>query len=148
EAGGEQEEEHAERHAVEGLDRPEGHATRRHDSTGVLESTATMQVYAFDLMPWPHLTAPSFYPDPNRLYDPVRGRELYDEHLRQMELYEEYGYDAICINEHHAKPYGLMPSPNLIAAALTQRTKHIKIGIFGNLAALHAHPLRLAEEIA
>ena len=35
-----------------------------------------------------------------------------------MELYEAYGYDAICINEHHAKPYGLMPSPNLMAAAL------------------------------
>src|SRR5437879_12996364 len=41
-----------------------------------------------------------------------------------------------------------MPSPNLVAAALTQRTKKIKIGIFGNLPALHAHPLRLAEEVA
>jgi len=42
----------------------------------------------------------------------------------------------------------LMPSPNLIAAALTQRTKNIKIGIFGNLPALHANPVRLAEEVA
>ncbi len=41
-----------------------------------------------------------------------------------------------------------MPSPNLIAAVLTQRTRRIKIGIFGNLPALHAHPLRLAEEVA
>ena len=41
-----------------------------------------------------------------------------------------------------------MPSPNLIAAVLTQRTKTIKIGIFGNLAALHANPVRLAEEVA
>ena len=65
-----------------------------------------------------------------------------------MVLYEELGFDAICINEHHAKPYGLMPSPNLIAAALTQRTRRIKIGILGNLPALHAHPVRLAEEIA
>src|SRR5262249_5522090 len=47
-----------------------------------------------------------------------------------------------------AKPYGLMPSPNLIAAVLTQRTRTIKIGIFGNLPALHAHPVRLAEEVA
>ncbi|PYN14305.1 MAG: hypothetical protein DME05_15790 [Candidatus Rokuibacteriota bacterium] len=108
----------------------------------------TMRVYAFDLMPWPHLTEASYYPDPNRLYDPALGRQVYDEHFRQMELYEECGYDAICINEHHAKPYGLMPSPNLVAAALTQRTKKIKIGIFGNLPALHAHPLRLAEEVA
>ncbi len=107
-----------------------------------------MQVYAFDLVPWPYLDEASYYPDPNRLFDPVRGRQVYDEHLQQMEMYEAYGYDAICINEHHAKPYGLMPSPNLMAAALTQRTKRIKIGIFGNLAALHAHPIRLAEEIA
>ena len=41
-----------------------------------------------------------------------------------------------------------MPSPNLVAAALTQRTRRIKIGILGNLPALHAHPVRLAEEIA
>jgi alkanesulfonate monooxygenase SsuD/methylene tetrahydromethanopterin reductase-like flavin-dependent oxidoreductase (luciferase family) len=107
-----------------------------------------MKVYAFDLMPWPHLTAPSYYPDSNALYDPERGRQVYAEHLEQMVLCEDYGFDAICINEHHAKPYGLMPSPNLIAAALTQRTRRITIGILGNLPALHAHPVRLAEEIA
>ncbi len=87
-----------------------------------------MQVYAFDLMPWPHLAEASHYPDSNGLYDPALGRTVYDEHFRQMELYEECGYDAICINEHHAKPYGLMLSPNLVAAVLTQRTKNIKIG--------------------
>lgn len=107
-----------------------------------------MKVYGFDLMPWPYLTEPSCYPDSNSLYDPVLGQRIYEEHLEQMALYEACGYDAICINEHHAKPYGLMPSPNLIAAALIQRTRRIKIGIFGNLPALHAHPVRLAEEIA
>jgi len=107
-----------------------------------------MKVYAFDLMPWPYLDEPSYYPDANALFDPVRGQEIYAQHLDQMVLYEEYGFDAICINEHHAKPYGLMPSPNIIAAALTQRTRRIKIGILGNLPALHAHPVRLAEEVA
>src|SRR5205814_7029266 len=58
------------------------------------------------------------------------------------------GFDAIGINEHHAKPYGLMPSPNLVAAALSQRTRRIKIAILGNLPALHDNPVRLAEEIA
>ena len=107
-----------------------------------------MKVYAFDLMPWPHLTAPSHYPDSNALFDPDKGQRVYAEHLDQMVLYEQYGFDAICINEHHAKPYGLMPSPNLIAAALTQRTRTIKIGLLGNLPALHGHPVRLAEEVA
>jgi len=107
-----------------------------------------MKVYAFDLLPWPYLDQPSHYPDPNALFDPVRARDLYAEHLDQMTMYETYGFDAICMNEHHAKPYGLMPSPNVIAAALTQRTRHIKIAILGNLPALHGHPVRLAEEIA
>ena len=104
-----------------------------------------MNVYAFDLLPWPYLYEPSYYPDSNALFDPVRGQQVYAEHLDQMARYEEYGYDAIGINEHHAKPYGLMPSPNLIAAALTQRTKRIKIADIGNLPALHANPIRLAE---
>ncbi len=107
-----------------------------------------MRVYAFDLMPWPHLTEPSYYPDANARFDPVLGRQVYAEHLDQMVLYERHGFDAIGINEHHSKPYGLMPSPNLIAAALTQRTSRIKIALLGNLPALHAHPVRLAEEVA
>ena len=107
-----------------------------------------MRVYAFDLMPWPHLDEPSYYPDPNARFDPVRGQAVYAEHLDQMVLCEDLGFDAIGINEHHSKPYGLMPSPNLIAAALTQRTSRIKIALLGNLPALHAHPVRLAEEIA
>jgi alkanesulfonate monooxygenase SsuD/methylene tetrahydromethanopterin reductase-like flavin-dependent oxidoreductase (luciferase family) len=41
-----------------------------------------------------------------------------------------------------------MPSPNLIAAALTQRTKRGKIVILGNLLPLHLNPLRVAEEYA
>src|SRR3989442_15710868 len=105
-----------------------------------------MRVYAFDLMPWPHLAEASYYPDSNRLYDPALRRQVYDEHFRQMELYGESGYDPICINEHHPKPYGLTPSPNLVAPVPTQRPKHITIGIYGNLPAPQSHPLRLAEE--
>ena len=107
-----------------------------------------MRIYAFDLLPWPHLEQPSFYPDPNALFDPVKGHELYQQHLDQIAYIEECGFDAICFNEHHSAPYGLMPSPNLMAAAVAQRTSRLKIGIFGNLPALHAHPVRLAEEIA
>src|SRR5262249_45004128 len=114
----------------------------------VASRAVTMLVYGFDLVPWPHLEAPSYYPDPNSLYDPVRGQEIYTEHLDQMALYEQYGFDPDGMNDHHAMPYGLIPSPNLMASPLTQRTSRIKIGIFGNLPALHANPIRLAEEIA
>jgi alkanesulfonate monooxygenase SsuD/methylene tetrahydromethanopterin reductase-like flavin-dependent oxidoreductase (luciferase family) len=41
-----------------------------------------------------------------------------------------------------------MPSPNIVAAALTQRTKRAKIVVLGNLLPLHLNPLRVAEEYA
>jgi hypothetical protein len=47
-----------------------------------------MKVYAFDLLPWPYLEEPSYYPDPNALFDPVRAQQVYGEHLEQMALYE------------------------------------------------------------
>src|SRR5258706_10528859 len=40
-----------------------------------------------------------------------------------------------------------MNSPNLMAAAAAQRTKRLKLLIYGNLLPLH-EPLRLAEELA
>src|SRR6266704_311120 len=66
-----------------------------------------MKVYAFDLMPWPYLDQPSYYPDTNAAYDPLRGQQIYADHLDLMVLYEEYGFDAICINAHHAHPVRL-----------------------------------------
>src|SRR5437763_16292735 len=57
------------------------------------------------------------------------------------------GYDGVGFNEHHTSPYGLMNSPNLLAAAASQRTQRLKLLIYGNLLPLH-DPLRLAEELA
>jgi alkanesulfonate monooxygenase SsuD/methylene tetrahydromethanopterin reductase-like flavin-dependent oxidoreductase (luciferase family) len=41
-----------------------------------------------------------------------------------------------------------MPSPNIIAACLAQRTSRVKILILGNALPLYDHPLRVAEELA
>src|SRR5262249_43797850 len=41
-----------------------------------------------------------------------------------------------------------MPSPNLMAAALTQLTKRCRIAVIGNALPLYNPPLRVAEEIA
>jgi alkanesulfonate monooxygenase SsuD/methylene tetrahydromethanopterin reductase-like flavin-dependent oxidoreductase (luciferase family) len=41
-----------------------------------------------------------------------------------------------------------MPSPNLLAAALTQKTKQGKIIVLGDLLPLYLNPLRVAEEYA
>ena len=71
----------------------------------------------------------------------------YAEHLEAWELLDQLGYDGVGFNEHHTSPYGLMTSPNLMAAAAAQRTKNLKLLIYGNLLPLH-QPLRLAEELA
>ena len=71
----------------------------------------------------------------------------YEEHLDAWEALDRFGYDGVGFNEHHCSPYGLMNSPNLMAAAAAQRTKNLKLLIYGNLLPLH-EPLRLAEELA
>ena len=88
-----------------------------------------MQYYFFHLMSWPYLPAnfDATYDSawvwlPNRLYDPEKGDDLYQNYIDTLAYADELGFDGICVNEHHQNAYGLMPSPNLIAAALTQRT--------------------------
>jgi alkanesulfonate monooxygenase SsuD/methylene tetrahydromethanopterin reductase-like flavin-dependent oxidoreductase (luciferase family) len=71
----------------------------------------------------------------------------YAEHLDAWALMEELGFEGIGFNEHHTSPYGLMTSPNIMAAAASQRLSRMKILIYGNLLPIH-EPLRLAEELA
>ena len=106
-------------------------------------------------MPWPYLPEDfrekyrSVWVDiPNSLYDPVRGHELYNVYLDELEYAEECGFDGIGVNEHHANGYGLMPSPNLMAAGLARRTSKSALVVLGNSIALYNPPLRVAEEFA
>jgi alkanesulfonate monooxygenase SsuD/methylene tetrahydromethanopterin reductase-like flavin-dependent oxidoreductase (luciferase family) len=114
-----------------------------------------LQFYYFHLMPYPDLPpefeeqAEAAWVTPsNALFDPARGRELYNQYLDELVAAERWGWDGICVNEHHQNVYGTMPSPNIIAAMLTQRTERCRIGIIGNALPLHDNPLRVAEEIA
>jgi len=85
---------------------------------------------------------------PNSLWDSNRSRGLYQEYIDQLAYADELGFDGMVLNEHHQNIYGLMSSPNLIAAALTQRTTRGKIVVLGNLLPLQLNPLRMAEEYA
>jgi alkanesulfonate monooxygenase SsuD/methylene tetrahydromethanopterin reductase-like flavin-dependent oxidoreductase (luciferase family) len=112
-----------------------------------------MKVIVFDLVPYAaeleHLKEGGELPYPlaGRHFDPAVAARTYEEHLQAWEELDRLGYDGVAFNEHHCSPYGLMNSPNLLAAAAIQRTKQIKLLIYGNLLPLH-EPLRLAEEIA
>jgi alkanesulfonate monooxygenase SsuD/methylene tetrahydromethanopterin reductase-like flavin-dependent oxidoreductase (luciferase family) len=85
---------------------------------------------------------------PSSLWDSRKGHHLYNEYLDELEFAEKMGMDGICVNEHHANGYGLMPSPNLMAACLARRTSRADLVVLGNSLALYNPPLRVAEEFA
>lgn len=63
-------------------------------------------------------------------------------------LAEELGYDAIWANEHHFHPYGgMIPSPAVMLAALSQRTRRVRLGTSVTVLPLH-NPLEVAEQLA
>lgn len=114
-----------------------------------------LQFHYFHLMPWPFL--PDDYDEkydsawitlPNSIYDPVKGHRQYNRYFDEIERADKLGWDSVIVNEHHQNAYGTMPSPNIMAAVLTQRVKRARIGIVGNALPLHDDPLRVAEEIA
>ena len=114
-----------------------------------------MRFVWFNLMPWPDLPDDfreehrSVWVDiDSRLYDPERGHALYHEYMDQLEYADSLGFDGIGVNEHHQNGYGLMPSPNLIAATLARRTSRAAICVIGNSIVGYNPPIRVAEELA
>ncbi|TML07505.1 MAG: LLM class flavin-dependent oxidoreductase [Actinobacteria bacterium] len=114
-----------------------------------------MKALWFHLMPYPALDerfdreAHSAWVDldPSFLDGAVMHR-AYNTYLDQLEHAAAAGFDGICVNEHHQSAYGMVPSPNLMAAALVRRTERTAIVVMGNSLALYNPPLRVAEELA
>jgi alkanesulfonate monooxygenase SsuD/methylene tetrahydromethanopterin reductase-like flavin-dependent oxidoreductase (luciferase family) len=75
-------------------------------------------------------------------------RQLYVDSLDELELAASLGFDGVCVNEHHSSAYGMMPSPNIMAAALAHRTGDAAICVLGNSIVLYDPPTRVAEEFA
>jgi len=112
-----------------------------------------MQVFVFDLLQYAehldHLRVDGHLPYPmeRKYFKPEVAVRSYKEHLEAWVELERMGFDGVAFNEHHVTPYGLMNSPNLLAASIAQRTSKLKLLMYGNLLPIH-NPLRLAEEIA
>ncbi len=114
-----------------------------------------MKFVWFNLMPWPDL--PDDFREKHRsvwvdidskLFDPERANGVYHQYMDQLEFADEMGFDGIGVNEHHQNAYGIMPSPNIIAAGLARRTSQAAICVIGNSIALYNPPVRVAEEFA
>lgn len=116
-----------------------------------------MKCTYFHLMPYDRLPADfsanhrSVWVDIDpRLQDVHRFHQLYNDYLDELEYAAVRGFDAIGVNEHHSNAYGLMSSPNMIAAALARRITDTdaKILVMGDAVPLYHPPIRIAEELA
>ena len=73
--------------------------------------------------------------------------EMFRRQLAEVELAERIGIDQIWFFEHHLQPTAPVPSPNLLIAAASQRTRHIRFASMVNILPFR-HPLLVAEEAA
>jgi alkanesulfonate monooxygenase SsuD/methylene tetrahydromethanopterin reductase-like flavin-dependent oxidoreductase (luciferase family) len=77
----------------------------------------------------------------------VSFESLYRASLEQIGWADTLGFDSVWLTEHHFCADGYTPSPLVVAAAIGERTRRMRIGT--NLLLLPlADPVRLAEESA
>ena len=75
-------------------------------------------------------------------------QQRYADTIAQCQLADSLGFDNAWLAELHFHPtFSITPSPLLLASAVAQTTRHIRLGTAVNLMPLY-HPIRLAEEIA
>ena len=74
-------------------------------------------------------------------------QEIYRNLLEDAGLAESLGYHGVWIAEHHFTNYCAIPNPLMLAAAIGQRTRHLRIGTAVIVLPLH-NPVRVAEDIA
>ncbi|MDA1073597.1 MAG: LLM class flavin-dependent oxidoreductase [Proteobacteria bacterium] len=73
--------------------------------------------------------------------------DFYAASLDQIAWAEDLGFNSVWLTEHHFVEDGYTPSPLVIAAAIAQKTRQMRIGT--NLMLLPvADPIRLAEDAA
>jgi alkanesulfonate monooxygenase SsuD/methylene tetrahydromethanopterin reductase-like flavin-dependent oxidoreductase (luciferase family) len=72
----------------------------------------------------------------------------YNDTMEQIVCADELGFDVAWLAElHFYRAFSIMPAPLVVAAALAQRTRRIRLGLAVALLPLQ-HPLRTAEEAA
>jgi alkanesulfonate monooxygenase SsuD/methylene tetrahydromethanopterin reductase-like flavin-dependent oxidoreductase (luciferase family) len=79
--------------------------------------------------------------------DPARDTIVIDEVLREAQLCDDLGMDALWLAEHHFSGVCVFADPPALAAALATATKRIRIGFAVAQMSL-VHPIRFAEQMA
>ncbi len=70
-----------------------------------------------------------------------------EQDLRHVQELDELGYDQVWFGEHHSGGFEFIPSPEIMIAAASQRTKRIEL-CTGVISLPYHHPLMVADRIA
>lgn len=77
----------------------------------------------------------------------VNANQAIENQLKLIEHVDAMHFDEVWIGEHHFNDFSICPSPTLLLAYASARTKHVRIGCAGFLAPFY-DAIRLAEEVA
>ncbi|WP_394618970.1 MupA/Atu3671 family FMN-dependent luciferase-like monooxygenase [Lentzea sp. JNUCC 0626] len=84
----------------------------------------------------------SFFGD----YPDEAQQDKYGLVLAAAEFADEHGFHAVWLPERHFNSFGaLFPNPSVLAAAITARTRHVRLNAGSVVLPLH-NPIRVAEE--
>ncbi|MDA0263240.1 MAG: LLM class flavin-dependent oxidoreductase [Chloroflexi bacterium] len=90
---------------------------------------------------------PVTWPIPPAYNDPATSVQSYQDGMAECEFAEEMGFDWLSFSEHHYSGRVSTGTPSVMAAAVAERCKRIKIAMLGHLLPLN-NPVRIAEELA
>jgi alkanesulfonate monooxygenase SsuD/methylene tetrahydromethanopterin reductase-like flavin-dependent oxidoreductase (luciferase family) len=89
---------------------------------------------------------PTTWPIPPIYHDPATSVRSYQEGMEECELAEEMGFEWVSFSEHHYSGRIATGTPAVMAAAVAERCKKVKIAMLGHLLTLN-NPVRVAEEL-
>ena len=90
---------------------------------------------------------PRTWPTPPACNDPAVSVQSYQDGIAECELAEELGFEWVSFSEHHYSGRIATGTPAVMAAAVAERCRRVKIALLGPLLPLN-NPVRAAEELA
>ena len=78
---------------------------------------------------------------------PKESRDRFGEAITLAETCEAAGLSALWVAEHHFQPGGICPSPPVLLAAMSQRTRRLRLGVMVSVLPFH-NPIEIAEQYA
>ncbi len=106
-----------------------------------------MKFSIFNPMKYQGKGLPYGWPTPARCWDPAVGAASMDQGFELFDVAVAHGFDWLTVAEHHYSQAQLAPSSVVMAAAISQRYRDVKVAVLGPVLPL-TNPVRTAEELS